>query len=54
MQAQVSFAQYSSPNMGRRTNQMTNSNIADRHKEIYQCKLKRPTRLRLVSFIRKT
>lgn len=54
MQAQVSTVNDQTPIAGFRNHLITNSNFADRHKEIYQCKLKLPTPLDMVSFIRKT
>ena len=53
MQAQVSYLLDQNPILGRSTLHKTDSEFADMHKEIVQCKLKLPTRLRLVSFTRK-
>jgi hypothetical protein len=54
MQAQVRISNTQTLISGFSTIQNIDSNIADKHKERYQCKLKLPTRLTPVSFIRKT
>ncbi len=54
MLAQVRISQYQTLISGFSTTQKKNSNAADKHKERLQCKLKIPTRLHTVSFIRKT
>ena len=54
MQAQVRISNTPALISGLNTPQNIDSNIADKHKERYQCKLKLPTRLPAVSFIRKT
>lgn len=54
MQAQVRISNYETLISGFSTTQKIDSNAADKHKERLQCKLKLPTRLHMVSFIKKT